>query len=382
MLFRSAWVFKGSRLYGAFSFKDNWATLSADGNMLAWGEPDFRVAISNLNTGMARVWHWSEDEQDWVFHGEPIFGLYNFARIGSETHFLFNNTVLVVASQGISNSVPGRVNFYHYNPDTNRWDYMENAVIEADYGNYGQSFAAITTDEGAVRIASCAPYGNQYDDSMMDYCKTTEISADVFTGVGQNIIQTFNLLPLPFSPEDPDNLPMWSPAADTTWERAIIDAPAFTNTNSKGQFGDRVHTNKAGDYIVVGAYYWNAVYVYKYDAATLSWVQYGNMISRSRIGAEVRISEDGQRIIVQDRPGNPPWGYVYAYDYVDGTWVQKGTGYVGWGVSMDASNDCSKVVVSPPTTVHLAGFEVKVFDEVCMFSSASFRLLFHMHAAF
>jgi len=115
----------------------------------------------------------------------------------------------------------------------------------------------------------------------------------------------------------------------------ILDKPPLVGTNHDDGFGTSVDFNNDGTICVVGAPWFSTnnngeVKVYKYNAATELWVQFGQAITGEvgeQIGYSVAITDDGYRIVIGSKVPDTSSGAIYIYDYNLATnqWVKTST---------------------------------------------------------
>jgi hypothetical protein len=355
-----SWILKGGPddLSGgqANAFAGNSTALSADGNVVAVGATGYDYTNTNtINAGRVQVFDYMDGS--WVQRGSDLSGGQAYALAGYSTALSADGNVVAVGAKGYhytntNNNNAGRVQVFEYSG--NSWilkggpDDLSGGKADAQAGNS----TALSADGNVVAVGA---YGYDYTNN---------------NGAGR--VQVFHYMDGSWILKGgPDDLSGGQANAQAGYSTALS---ADGNVVAVGATGyDYTNTNN-----------YNAGRVQVFDYSGNSWVQRGSDLSGGQAhafaGNSTALSADGNVVAV----GATGYGYDYTinnndnagrvqvFDYMDGSWVKRGSddlsggqAYAQGGISTALSADGNVVAVGATaydyTNNNNAG-RVQVFD--------------------
>jgi hypothetical protein len=310
------WTQVGSTLNGPYASGNfgHSSAISKDGSIVAGGG-----AVGNIVV----VYQFSNDTNDWVQMGSVIVGPNGFE---SDDRFGYS---LALSDDGLTLAVTENSNATSL---TNAGALFVYKYINGDWVQQGSTIYGLT---------ETSYLGGTYSRGMDmngDGTKIVVGGASAFDGDGYAQVFQWSQA----SRENPmldvsgNELSVW---ADAESNPANYRSEVIGSIVESNSYGASVSMNKDGTIMAVGESGWSnntgRVYIYKYRHGTwelLNGAIIYASLSQSSFGAATALSNDGLTIAIgAEKPtGSPNYtGLVYVYEFVNGTWTQKGDAIEG-----------------------------------------------------
>ena len=256
------------------------------GNVLAVGAPNYSAGGIN-ERGITSIYALStyQNNYAWVKFSADIIGNSILAGVGFSLSFNYSGDIFVTGSFG-DEGFNGSVSVFIYNAGTNTWNL------------YGQ------------KIIGNLSIGSRVGESV------------TINGIGNIIAFSSDLLNI-------GGTIFVYELINGTWQQKGQDIFKDNSWNDLGgSFGARgLSLNRDGDILAIADPSTDRVFVVKYNGVI--WEQMGPTISSNKLGEffgyKINLSEDGYTLLitaVEGFVGNQRPGYVNAYSFIDGDWIQ------------------------------------------------------------
>jgi len=316
------WVQQGSDLDALGSS----VSLSADGSIVAIGEPD--SDINGSYSGQARIYQWNETE--WIQRGNDINGEEAGQECGQSVSLSSNGNMIAIGATGGGGNgeSSGHVRIYQW--DGTEWIQKGNDIDGEGGGDRSGSSVSLSSDGTIVAIGAAGNDGN---------------------GESSGHVRIFQW----------DGTEGWNKLGSDIDGEQAYDSYPFTGYPSIS-----VSLSSDGTIVAIGAEENDGngessghVRIYQWDGT--EWIQKGSDIDGEggddRSGSSVSLSSDGTVVAIgaakNDGNGESS-GHVRIYQW-DGTeWIQKGSDIDGeaaddhFGSSVSLSGDGSTLAIGAP----------------------------------
>ena len=316
----------------------------------------------------------------WIFKGtpNPLLGVSSNNLAGTSTSINANGTVVAVGAPN-ENSGDGQVKVWRWNPTTSTWilSYTFNPPSAGGAQNYGIS-VSLSGDGTILAVGHTTNsttgfvhvYRNDGDDKWLQLGNTI-----VPSGIASTNYERFGIsVALAPTSLNGNSIVIGAPSSvipDTNWGHAQVYTFNGTswvtyatdlsggNSPTEDMFGASVSMSEGRSVIAIGAPGHDsgrgAAYVYAWNSSTNEYVQRGTTFLGSGVsdayGTSVAISGSGSTLVVGAPGVGSGGGYIKAYDWNGSTWVTNsisndtGEANSEFGTSVSTTKDGSVIAV-------------------------------------
>ena len=276
-------------------------SISADGTTVAVG-----AWANSSNKGVTRVYKYDPMTLTWPQFGPTISGVDASERSGWSVSLSSDGTTVAIGAYGNSSN-RGVTRVYKYNATTGQWPQFGPNIVGDGTQEYNGYSVSISADGTTVAVGA---FGRNSDK-------------------GVTRVYKYN-------------------ATTNQWQQL---GPNIEGDGTQEYFGISVSISADGTTVAVGAYYNSSskgvTRVYKYNATTDQWPQFGPNISgvdaSERSGWSVSLSADGTTVAVgaYAYSGSKGVTRVYKYNATTGQWPQSGPNILGDGSTEESGYSVS-----------------------------------------
>jgi hypothetical protein len=324
---------------GFFNNEQTGASISLDasGNTIAIGAPGSGTIEGGGLRGNTRIFLFDDSTNTWVQKGDTIWGERWYNASGYKIVLSSDGNTVAISAPEYDGDVPsafndiGNTRVFTWNSLNNTWEQKGNSIIGINTGDFTGLSIDLSSDGNIVAIGS--PFYSNND--------------NIFNG---NVI-----------------VYEWNNSTNI-WEQK---GSQINGENTEDLVGYSVSLDSSGTTLAFGVQYANTingttsgkVLIYNWNSSTNDWIIKGSeivgMTSNEEIGVVLELNSDGNTIVIgapyKDNNIGNNIGCVRIYDYVNGSWVQRGFDIIGqaegdiFGSSVSINSNGNIVSIGAPS---------------------------------